>query len=184
MTGDPVAHTDVVYEWPKGKSAGPILRLDGADHSSNSTETTLTALYNAHSAAKKKQMAMVRPTKRNEGTTKNEGTAEKFRHAPHARRNIWMDGAAVPIGTATGSLGGYSKIFPLKDPSTGATVHLVGMEETVNNADRSVVWPPGNVGKNVFYAGAVYGVRRGDTAADYTTGEVNGYYSKGGQKSA
>ena len=88
--------------------------------------------------------------------------------------------AVVPIGTATGSLGGYSKIFPVTDPATGKVVHLVGMEETVQNADRSVVWPQSNVSqKNVFYSGAVYGVRRGTAAGDYTTGEVNGYYKKG-----
>ena len=63
------------------------------------------------------------------------------------------------------SLGGYNRFFPVEDPRTGKTVHLVGFEQRIITSDESIKW-------NHYYKGALYGVRRGP--GDYSTMEVNG----------
>ena len=67
------------------------------------------------------------------------------------------------------SLGGYNRFFPVKDPRTGKTVHLVGFEQRIITKDESIKW-------NHYYKGALYGVRRG--SKDYTTMDVNGRWDK------
>ncbi len=63
------------------------------------------------------------------------------------------------------SLGGYNRFFPVKDPKTGKTVHLVGFEQRIITSNESIKW-------HHYYKGAMYGVRRG--SKDYSTREING----------
>jgi hypothetical protein len=63
------------------------------------------------------------------------------------------------------SLGGYNRFFPVKDPRTGKTVHLVGFEQRINASDESIKW-------NHYYKGALYSIRR--DKQHYSSREVNG----------
>jgi len=63
------------------------------------------------------------------------------------------------------SLGGYNRFFPIKDPRTGKTVHLVGFEQRINASDESIKW-------NHYYKGALYSIRT--DKQHYSTREVNG----------
>jgi hypothetical protein len=67
------------------------------------------------------------------------------------------------------SLGGYNRFFPVKDPRTGKTVHLVGFEQRIITSNESIKW-------NHYYKGAVYGVRRDKD--NYSTAEVNGRWGQ------
>jgi len=66
------------------------------------------------------------------------------------------------------SLGGYNRFFPVKDPRTGKTVHLVGFEQRINAPDESIKW-------NHYYKGAMYGIRT--EKQRYSTREVNGKWA-------
>ena len=77
-------------------------------------------------------------------------------------------------GTARTSLGGYNKIFPLHQPSTGELVHLIGFEQSLNiDASQSLQF-------NGYYAGGCIAIRRRDSVGySYKTTEVNGLYAPG-----
>jgi poly(A) polymerase len=66
------------------------------------------------------------------------------------------------------SLGGYNRFFPVKDPRTGKTVHLVGFEQRIITKDESIKW-------NHYYKGALYSVRSDKNR--YSTFEVNGRWA-------
>ena len=68
---------------------------------------------------------------------------------------------------STGSLGGYNRFFPVKDPRTGKTVHLVGYEQTISASDKAISW-------HRYYKGALYGIRT--EKQRYSNQGVNGIW--------
>lgn len=64
------------------------------------------------------------------------------------------------------SIGGYNRFLPLRDPETGAQVHLVGFEAQVQcNGGLPCV-------EKGYYSGALFFIRRGPNS--YSINQVNG----------
>jgi hypothetical protein len=57
-------------------------------------------------------------------------------------------GSSSGLGRARSSLGGYNKIFPIRDDRSGQLVHLVGFEQSLDGADNTLQF-------FTYYAGAV-----------------------------
>ena len=66
-------------------------------------------------------------------------------------------------------LGAYSEFYPLKDPVTGETVHLIGFQARVDTDPSHICYG--------FYSGGMYAIRTADQK--YHVGEINGSYSAG-----
>ena len=98
-------------------------------------------------------------------------------------------GPAARLGSSRSSLGGYNKIFPVHEPSTGKPLHLIGFEQSLDNASTTLTF-------NGFYAGGCIAIRRSSagiatgppraaeagaagSAYSYTTTEVNGLFAPG-----
>ncbi len=85
----------------------------------------------------------------------------------------------APIGFV---LGAYNKFVPLRDPASGGTLYLIGLEAFIPNG------PAGRPFQHLtahnqrpptggFYAGGLYALR--DVAGHWRIGEVNGRYQPG-----
>jgi len=68
-------------------------------------------------------------------------------------------------------LGAHSNMYPIKHPSTGETVHLIGIMGNLRGGNH-LKWKGSRL-----YAGAMYAIRRPDQT--YSIREVNGQYSRG-----
>lgn len=71
------------------------------------------------------------------------------------------------------TLGAHNMMYPMFDPATGETVHLIGFQGNIRGKAQ-LRWKG-----SALYAGAMYAVRRGDQS--YSVHEVNNAYKPGKQ---
>lgn len=143
----------LLFVWtPNGRSKGEIYRLD-------------MALPRAAAASATLQV---------HNTT--EASLEQLYNSHSAAA-----GPDAGLGSSRSSLGGYNKIFPFHAASSGELLHLIGFEQSLDNASAAVEF-------NGFYAGGCIAIRRCDSTlrsdpasspCSYTTAEVNGLYAPG-----
>jgi hypothetical protein len=81
---------------------------------------------------------------------------------------LMNDELGVDVGY---TLGAHSNLYPVVDPVTGKTVHLIGFQGRIQGADQ-LQWKGSRL-----YAGALYAIRTADR--NYTVREVNGRYAPG-----
>ena len=83
-------------------------------------------------------------------------------------RALWNNEKIPESGRPLYHLGGYNMLLPVKDPKSGKTVHLIGFQTKVADANEALVW-------NRYYKGAMYAIRTADRK--YSVQEVNGRYA-------
>ena len=71
----------------------------------------------------------------------------------------------------TYTLGAHNMMYPVTDPETGETVHVIGFQGNLNGKEE-LRWPGSRL-----YAGAMYAIRAAD--GSYSVCEVNNRYQKG-----
>jgi len=72
----------------------------------------------------------------------------------------------------------YSDMMPLKDPATGRTVHIMGVEGRIERGGRDATYRPDTFFG--WYAGGAYLIRQADRS--YRLKEVNGRWAPGNPK--
>ena len=95
-------------------------------------------------------------------------------HNETTLRKLFNDENISGDAMSSFSLGGYNRFFPVVNPLTGDTVHLVGYEQRITGFDldnlRTITW-------HGYYKGAMYSIRTADQV--YSTQEVNGTWEEG-----
>ncbi|NQU26247.1 MAG: hypothetical protein HQ567_33590 [Candidatus Nealsonbacteria bacterium] len=97
-----------------------------------------------------------------------DGSGGYTAHDEASMRDLMSAKLGVEVGYV---LGAHSNLYPVVDPVTGDTVHIIGFQGTFAGSDH-LKWKGSRL-----YAGAMYAIRTADQT--YTVGEVNGAYAPG-----
>jgi len=162
----------VVYQRTDGPSPTytEVLNLGDGVNTDVGGIRGLTAIANPKGAGDS-ILFMWAPNGRSVGQIKRldpDGSGGYTAHDEATMRDLMSAALGVEVGY---TLGCHNSLYPVVDPVTGHTVHIIGFQGNLQGSDH-LKWKGSRL-----YAGAMYAIRRADQT--YTVHEVNGAYAPG-----